>query len=655
MADNKPKRKYTKTSPHWENRKKVSDIVSAPTKPATVRQPFADYTPESYGESFASTTALGGGTSSYRGGKSSTQSSYLESRRYENIREGLMPWEKSGSIVSMSDAISLCQKAYANFAPLRNTVEIMTEFTNAKIILKGGNKRVRDFIDKWLQKCNMSQCLDEIARELNISSNGFIWRLDGKLRDEDFSKMQQATAAKTNILPLRYIVLNPATIGAESGISYDYNYVKMLSQYEIERLRNPKTPEEQAIYDGLPAEVKTQIKRSSGSSSSDVIYMPMDTSKLTFLFTKKQSYWPMAIPMIYPLLNDIEFKLMLKKMDASIARTVEHVILLVTTGEKVDEHGGGVNPKAIARLQELFKNETVGRVLVADYTTKAEWVIPDIGKIIGKEKYEVVNKDIQEGLQMIFVGDEKFANSQTKVKVFLERLKYTQDLILTKFLQPEIDRICEYMNFKNVPTASFAKIDLEDETQVAKVYLRMAELGLLTPDELNNALENGVLPDKESNIENQKEYKSLRDKGYYFPLVGGSKEGDEGGKPAGSTGPKKSGQIGVSKAAEEQYSIKSIATLLAMADRLENKIEKSLKTKFKIEKLNEAQLMVANTLAKTIIANEAPEKWSESVESYIVTPKEIQAETASQIDDIAIKYGTDTYMAAILLKSKISV
>ena len=100
----------------------------------------------------------------------------------------------------------------------------------------------------------------------------------------------------------------------------------------------------------------------------------------------------------------------------AVARTMQQAILLVTMGTEPEK--GGVNQKNLAAMQELFQNESVGRVLIADYTTDAKFVIPNIGNLLGPEKYEIVDRDIQIGLQNILVGDEKFANQAIKTEVF---------------------------------------------------------------------------------------------------------------------------------------------------------------------------------------------------------------------------------------------
>ena len=55
-------------------------------------------------------------------------------------------------------------------------------------------------------------------------------------------------------------------------------------------------------------------------------------------------------------------------------------------------------------MQKLFENESIGRVLIADYTTKAEFVIPDIASLLDPKKYEVIDRDINIGLNNILVG-----------------------------------------------------------------------------------------------------------------------------------------------------------------------------------------------------------------------------------------------------------
>ena len=135
--------------------------------------------------------------------------------------------------------------------------------------------------------------------------------------------------------------------------------------------------------------------------------MPLDSEHINAVFYKKQDYEPFSVPMGYPVLEDINWKAERKKMDMAVARTMQQAILLVTMGTEPEK--GGVNQKNLAAMQALFQNESVGRVLIADYTTKAEFVVPNIGSLLDSKKYEVVDRDIQLGLNNILVGESTFA------------------------------------------------------------------------------------------------------------------------------------------------------------------------------------------------------------------------------------------------------
>ena len=212
------------------------------------------------------------------------------------------------------------------------------------------------------------------------------------------------------------MVINPTDVATKGSISFnDFQYFKVLTPYEISRLKNPQTDHEKEMYDSLPDDVQVRIKNNQ-ASTSERIYIQLASDLLHVVFAKKQDYEPLSIPYGFTVLDDINKKLELKKIDQAISRSIENVVLLVTMGAEPDK--GGVNHKALAAMQSIFKNQSVGRVLVSDYTTKADFVIPDLRKVVGPEKYEVLNRDIQEGLQNVLIGDNKYADGQLKMKIF---------------------------------------------------------------------------------------------------------------------------------------------------------------------------------------------------------------------------------------------
>tara|TARA_B100000085_G_C18561731_1_gene519872 strand:+ start:2482 stop:4482 length:2001 start_codon:yes stop_codon:yes gene_type:complete len=661
------KRKYTKKSPYWN--KFEAKANNSPSK-------SKDFNPASAGESYyisnASVSSGGTGTTSRR---RNSISSSTKNSRYSNISQGILPYQVSSEGVNVRDTIELCQKAYANVPIFRNAIDIMAELANSPIYVDGGNESSRVFIQKWFSKINLWGLKDQYFREYYRSGNVFLYRLDGKFSVEDFARLNKVYGSenflKPNHLPVKYILLNPYDIIATRSTSFKNNvYKKILSEYELERLQNPKTEEDKQVFDGLPEEVKKRIKE--GGWSMDGVSMDLEPSKLSHSFYKKQDYEPFAIPFGFPVLDDINWKIELKKVDQAISRTIENVILLITMGTDPDK--GGINPHNLEAMQSLFQNESVGRVLVADYTTKAEFILPDIGKVIGPEKYQIVNEDIRQGLQNVIVGDEKYKNTQVKAEIFLERLKEARQSFIHNFLQPQIKMVCKAMGFKKYPTAKFEEIDIKDEVQLQRVVTRLIEMGILTPQQGIEAIKTGIYPDSGDIESAQERYIEKRKEGMYNPLVGGiplidvdgdgevdTVSSDEGGKTVApkSTGrpvgrPK--GTTGIPRtvnAEEELYSRKDIQNIVYKVEDLRSHIEATLKKKYGTEELNKDQLKICQNLCESVVMSKDKKMWKRSANACIKDIEKIESlSVLKEISEISGSHQLELYPSALLYHSQ---
>jgi hypothetical protein len=582
--------------------------------------------------------------------------------RYKNIDDGLIPFKYSSGIkgssnINIRDAVILCQKCYYNFAIFRNTIDLMTEFSSSNIYFQGGSQKSRDFFGALFKKINVSDLQDKFFREYYRSGNVFLYRFDTQIQDSDINKITQTfglTSKASVSLPARYIVLNPADIQIGGSINFSIGrYYKILSDYELERLKNPKTDEDKEVFNSLPKETQNLVMQ----KGLGVLSIPLERDKIAAVFYKKQDYEPFAVPMGFPVLEDINWKAEMKKMDMAITRTMQQAVLLVTMGDT--PNNGGINQKNLEAMRTLFENQSIGRVLIADYTTKAQFVIPEIGNLIGPEKYEVVDRDIQIGLNNILIGSEKFANTSIKVQVFMERLKQARQTFITEFLVPEIRRISKDLGFKNYPEPVFEDIDLKDDVQYSRIFNRLMELGILTPEEGLKAIETGRLPTNEESLESQQRYKDLRDQGFYQPLVGGSQQ--QAGRPSGSTGIPQStknvkpiGQGQQSKASiEEKYSVLKIKEYLSKAQKLEEEVGAKLREMHNIKKMSNQQKEIAEQISHIIIANESPENWNDKISDYISNPVDTNDEAVKEIQEIAYNHQLDSYISSILRHSKV--
>jgi len=580
--------------------------------------------------------------------------------RFTNIDRGIIPFRYSPNIQNLStldarDAIVLCQKAYYNVGIFRNTIDLMTEFSASPIYLTGGSKKSREFFEAYFRKINLASFQDQFFREYYRSGNVFTYRFDTELGLDEMLKIVQvfgskidfSNAAKNNIkIPARYTILNPADVYVGGAVNYSFNiYYKLLSDYELERLRDPKTEEDLEVFKSLPDNTRQQIK----NKSNTYILVPLDPKKLGAVFYKKQDYEPLSIPMGFPVLDDINWKLEMKKMDMAVTRTTQQAILLVTMGAEPEK--GGVNQKNLQAMQALFENQSVGRVLIADYTTKAEFVIPDIGSLIGPEKYEVVDRDIQIGLNNILIGSEKFANQSIKVQVFIERLKQAREVFLNEFLVPEIRRISKDLGFKNFPQPAFEEVNLKDDVQYSRIFNRLIELGILTPDEGVQAIKTGRLPTPEESLESQQKLRDFKDQGLYQPIIGGG--ASSAGRPAGSTGIPQSTKNVKPIGTNANYSVLKIKDTILAVQNLEEEVKSSVRKKLQVKKLSNQQKEDSEKILETIISNEKPENWKTKIQDYINNPFDQNKDQVNEIQDIALEHQVNNYLASLLYHSRL--
>jgi hypothetical protein len=681
------KRKYTKKSAYWNQ---FEGTVPAPV----VVGPNPVLTGSPYLTTDANMNITEVMNASYsRSGRTITDAQRknkihksTKKDKHGNIDAGLLPYQVGEDGVSVQDAIELCQKAYANVAVFRNAIDIMSEFANSTLYLEGGVSKSVDFIYKWFDRVKMSNLKDQYFREYYRSGNIFLYRIDGKFDQAAFKEMSRVYGEEglmqPGTLPIKYVMLNPFDISAKRATSFSEGaYFKVLSEYDIESLMNPKTDYDVEVLENLPPEIKTKIKE--GNFQSTGLEYQLDPIKLSYSFYKKQDYEPFATPFGYPVLDDINFKIELKKIDQAICRTIENVILLITMGAKPDD--GGINPQNMAAMQELFKNESIGRVLVSDYTTKAEFIIPDLKKVLGPDKYEVVDKDIKEGLQNIIVGDERHSNTQVKAQIFLERLKEARNAFLNDFLQPQIKMICQNLGFRKYPIAKFEEIDIKDEVQLQRVTTRLLELGIITPEQGINAIRTGIYPKPEELAPSQEEFLVSREQGYFNPLVGGMPAVEaagadeerqlkekisqnainqqqqqqqqqqpggtppaapkETGRPTGSNGPQ--GQ------ASRKISTEDIKDIIYKAENLRSYASSAIKKIHKKKRIGKNQSKLLDELCESIIVSRAESEWERAIESCIRDNNEIvKLVPMREVLDISERDSLDLYAAALYYHSK---
>ena len=665
-------RKYTKKSEYWDKfPKKEESIENLMSQQSQASN--EEIIPATAGESYYTQASCPRNVGQVSGERATRRRSNKAANapradKYKNIADTALPYSYSKNYISPKDSILLCQKAYANVPIFRNAVDVMAEFSNSDIYLEGGSEKSKSFIDKWLNKIQIWKLKDQYFREYYRSGNVFLYKLDGKFTSEDLIKLNQVYGSESKTLPqrkipIKYVFLNPYDFVADRVLTFSSKrgiYKKLLSEYDIEKLKDPQTEYDKEVFDALPPEAKDNIK--NNQFMQEGVLVNLDAKKLIFSFYKKQDYEPFAIPFGFPVLDDINWKMELKKIDQAITKTIENVILLVTMGNTPDK--GGVNPNNLKAMQQLFQNESIGRALIADYTTKAEFIIPDLNKVLGPTKYQIVNEDIKEGLQNIIVGKENYSSTQVKAQIFLERLKEARHTFINDVLQPQIKEVCKMMGFKNFPTAKFVEIDIKDEVQLQRVASRLIEMGIITPEQGMTALKQGVYPDPKDLRVAQERFVEDREKGYYTPLSVAQpimpdgeelpqganlpKVPNDNGRPAGNK-TKTDNLI----ASEDLYARKDIQQVIYATEDLQKHAEKELREFYGKKRLSKQQKEMAHDLAESVIISNEKDQWESEVSACVSDFNKIeQLEVMPEILDISQQHEIVSYPAALLYHSK---
>ena len=622
--------------------------------------------------------------------RSSSSPSGLDTFQTElsSIRAFKNPFCYEGGMVGSRDIVGLCVKAYWAFPLLRNVVEIMVELCNRQLHLKGGNEKTRAFIKAWWKRIGVWDLTAQFFREYFRSANPILYRFDGKFTSADLKKITQVYGAVGDIqIPVKYVFINPECVAAQGALFMNAPvYFKILTPLEIESIKNPKTEEDKIFVAGLDPAIREGIARNT------VKAIQLDPKNLRIVPYKAQSYEPMGVPFSSGVLEDINSKMELKQIDLSMARTTNRALLHFKVGESPTDQnkGNNFNPAVVSAIESFFGDSAIARTLVTDWMVDGEWLIPDLGKILGPEKYKQLDTDIAIGLNAVFFNnDERFANASIKVQIFVERLKEAQNAYINKFLQPEVEMVCKAIGAKNYPTVFFEEMALRDELQYDKLAVQMAQMGLLTPEELFEVLESGKMPDFDASLASQTKFRELKEKDLYLPLIGGSSElqrrqieteeevakisalsttttvstptkkttikapPKQKGRPTGPSGPRNERGRSPMSRTNAALDMDKVLNLIPKVSRLQDSVEKELKRTHKIKTLNDLQIEAAKSIVESIISQETEEKWGKSIKSYIknlIANKlgDVPADIIAEIQDIQIRYELDSYKAAIL-------
>ena len=307
--------------------------------------------------------------------------------------------------------------------------------------------------------------------------------------------------AKKNIwskghLPVAYTVLNPLLVNIEGNLLFDKVNIKLTPPPELRTLLQKPgselTDEEKELIKALPSDLKRAAEQ-GGEFQLD----PRLVGSITY---KKMPYERYARPRIFRIFDSLDYKRSLKQADLSTLDGITNYILVITIGN--DEYPV-VTQEELEAVSQLFNTSGKSFDVVWNHTLKVEKIgSPEIGDILGKEKYAQVVEDISAGLgipRTIIdgMGDLNSAEIQLAIKGVQEEIEYARDQV-TRWIYREYQQIAEAMNFERFPKIRWDDSVLKDTIMYMNILSQLVdrrmlsyqtaleELGFDYPNELAN-------------------------------------------------------------------------------------------------------------------------------------------------------------------------
>jgi hypothetical protein len=253
-------------------------------------------------------------------------------------------------------------------------------------------------------------------------------------------------------------------------------------------------------------------------------------------------------PYIYSVLEPLQYKRRLRKMDYAIAGRVNSAIQLFKLGDKDFPMTGEQGEQEIQNLQMIVnhngRENNPERVfqLYGNHTLDVEWVFPDTQAMLDIGKYEVANQDIMFGLgfpRILLSGEtEKSATSNPEFAMFSpsESLRAMRNDLMP-FVEKLYKEIARLNDFDKYPVLEFSSLHLFDVEKMGDVIMALVDKAGLSK---TSALKIANFKWEDELLNKEREIKEMKEKDIpEFPAQPFSAQPQVPGKPQPSEAPKK--------------------------------------------------------------------------------------------------------------------
>lgn len=392
-----------------------------------------------------------------------------------------------------SSIIEECVKIYKSTGIVKNIIDLMTDFAAGGVEIIDEDEERNNFYKGWSKIVRLENRTEHIAKTYLREGNVPIYATNAHLTKKDIKILKSVGAKEKDlnldfedvgnkIIPVKYTIYNPAIL-SKAGIQGNKIVLMKVNDSLVKLIKGQKTPTkyEKLIIDSMPKDIVEKIRNAQASDSKIQIGDEIDDPNLTILYYKKDDWEDWAEPLIFAALDDIKFKKLLRDADSQAARNIISAITLFSLGDK----DLAAQPKEIDALKKVLKTGTNVKNLVWNHRLKISTDYAPVEKILGNAKYEAVNSDILSafGVSQVLVGGAggNYANSFLSVKTLIERLETCRTEI-TYWLNKEIKKIMQAMDWDTEPHIRFSQMNLRDESAEKQILTGLVDRNIISPE-----------------------------------------------------------------------------------------------------------------------------------------------------------------------------
>jgi hypothetical protein len=242
---------------------------------------------------------------------------------------------------------------------------------------------------------------------------------------------------------------------------------------DVADLMKGDSPEKKRLARQVPLKVRRGLESGKYTPNQDLV------SRIS---RKRQAYERYATPYLSRIFEPALLKRRMREADTSLAETVRSVLVTITVGS--DEYPA--TPKDMDAVIEAFANPSKSQEIVWNHTLKVEYHYPD-ADLFNSDKYEQVNKDIQQGLGippvLIDGGGGTFATAWTSLLAVIERLEAVRNQVV-RWQEEEYRKIAEIAGIEdeNIPSVKFNPLNLRDDKVFANILTSLWDRGLISAE-----------------------------------------------------------------------------------------------------------------------------------------------------------------------------